>query len=680
MATTVEIQSRLTLVDQLSARLNSVASQAEQFHSRMQRLSNKTASMGISPGSLLGTLSGLATGGLAYHMVQGQVELDKIAKQTQAITEISDAKFADARKRMGELGDTFGKKPKEMMEGLKAWNELGNSVESYIENVQIAARTSRVTGIAIGEQMAETSAIMRAFGANPADHEKFKEYERTYLVGSKGMLHGAKAYGEAMKNFAPIAKSMGLDVNQASSLVQVLGGVFQPGEIGTAYRTGFARLMAPTPKAVANMRAAGIDPLAMWGFDEASIKASGPQFAERLRAMHQAVSPQLAGAINKTFQEADLAKGSFALTDKLAALMRDAYSQVGHKGKKSMSGDTSKMLTAAISQHLGSLKGNLNIPALMEALYKNVNNVPLYKELFGARHISKFQDLARQGEHLTERMAKNKEFADSVVNGQDVIGRRSGITMRGLAFEADRVAATWDRMWGILSGNESTAGQGGASGIAQLYMRIADALAGINKGMTNMRAEDMEKFINSATTAGGAAIGLGALALALKGIAGSMAVIGANAPLLAGIGAGVAMWQKHQLSEKRSIDDAARLSAADEPGGIGRKAEMMKILKERNPGLFADTAPPGLGDRIWGGLKRWWNGSSDANAPGWTPGAPNYALPGAAAQAAPKVEGSVSVSIKVEGPGTITSSSATGAARLDTGRSMTDTGRGIGHQ
>ena len=113
------------------------------------------------------------------HITQGQVELDKLARQTRAIAEIGEPAWLKHQDAMTEIGNKYGIDPKEMTKGAKSWLELGNSIESYIENAQVAGKTSKITGISIGDQMTETSALVKAFGYDPKDTEIFRQFEPT---------------------------------------------------------------------------------------------------------------------------------------------------------------------------------------------------------------------------------------------------------------------------------------------------------------------------------------------------------------------------------------------------------------------------------------------------------------------------------------------------------------------
>lgn len=657
--TTVEVEARLSVLDQatsaLGSKLNAMANQLKGFHQRILGDSQRAQqhSLGQMNAAWGHRLAAVASGGMFAFAIQDQVALDRLSKQTQAIVEMSDEQWAKARRTMGELGTELGKSPEEMMKGAKAWLELGNSVESYIENVKIAGKTSRITGISIGEQMAETSAIMRAFGVKPEDHEKFREFERTYLVGSKGMLHGAHAYGQAMKNFAPIAKSLGMDVNEASSFVQALGGQFHAEEIGNAFKMGFARLMAPTPKAVSNMRGVGIDPLQVWGFSPEAIAGSGRAFAERLRGAGMVVRPELEKSLSTLFETTDTSKGGKLLTDKLQETLAQAYGQIGRGGKATMTGDTSRLLAAVIAQHLGSLKGKLNIEQFFTLLGQHADNVPLIKELFGGHHIAKFQDLLRQGEHVFEQMRKNKGFADSIVDGKDVVDRRAAIAMKGLAFEYDRMSTSWKRLVTVLSGGEAD-DQGSFRGLAKVYESIADSIAKVTKSISETDPKQIESIGKALIYMGTAAASIAALGVAMAGVARAVTVIGGAAPWLLGGTLAYTAWDKHQKSAAMIAADNALLGAETTPAG--RQAALQKLLKERTPGGLAPLLLKGL------------------RAIGIDIGTPDFSLGNmfdlGPRKSAARVEGEIT--IKVEGPGKITDAKATGIA-LNTGQSMPDT-------
>lgn len=201
-----------------------------------------------------------------------QLEWDRAVHQYRAIAELAPDAFAKVEKAILNVSNATGVNKLELLEAAKGWQELGNSPTSFIKNAEIAARTSRVTGISVAEQMKESSALLRAFGANLNDPEQFKHYEEVYLVASKGMKGGAEAFGEAMQSWAPIASGLGLTFEQAAAFAQTLGGQFDASAIGNALKTGMMRLVAPVPKSKAMLESAGIDPTSFGNFDEKKLR------------------------------------------------------------------------------------------------------------------------------------------------------------------------------------------------------------------------------------------------------------------------------------------------------------------------------------------------------------------------------------------------------------------------
>lgn len=582
------------------------------------------------------SMAAVGAGGVFAFALKDVVELDKLSKQTQAIVELTDEQWAKARRQMGDIGTQFGKSPTEMMEGAKAWLEMGNSVASYIENVKAAAITSRVTGISIKEQLTETSAILRAMGFNPNDKNKFREFENAYLVGSKGMRGGAHAYGQAMKNFAPIAKSLGLTVTEASTLVQMLGGQFQGEEIGNAFKMGFARLMAPTPKAVSNLRGVGIDPLQIWGYSSAEIAQSGKAFAERLRSSQMVVGPELEKALVSIFETTDTSKGGKVLSDKLGEVLTNAYGQIGRSGKATLTGDTSRLFTAIIAQHLGSLKGKLNIEKFFELIGKQADNVPLIKELFGGHHIAKFQDLSRQLDHFNEQRRKNQEMADRQIGG-DTLDLKGSIVLRGLSFEADRMSAAWSRLVTVLAGGEAS-DQGSFRGLAAVYGSVADALGAMPGAINAIDPNKLDGLGKNLVMIGTAVAGVGAMRLAIVGLAAALGPLAA--PVAAGsVLAALIAWQAQQ-SQKN-------FNAAN-PGAPEQKIGKYDLL-------------PGM--RFW----KWISSKIEFGKPDFSP--ENFLDLGPKTPSS-KLEGQATVRIEVEGGGKVVATRSSGNIRLEVGRSM----------
>jgi hypothetical protein len=249
-------------------------------------------------------------------------------------------------------------------------------------------------------------------------------------------------------------------------------------------------------------------------------------------------------------------------------------------------------------------------------------------------------DLLRQGPHVFEQIKKNRGFADSIIDGQDVVDRRAAIAMKGLAFEYDRMSSAWHRLVTVLAGGEQ-ADQGSFRGLAMVYKNIADSIASVTKSINEADPARIEAIGKALLYMGTAAATIAAVGVGMAAIAKSVAIVTQAAPGLLTGGAA--------LLERDRVEDARKFF--EQKGG--EQKPMPDSMKPWLWRLFSWLAPAG-------------------DTPTWSPGKSNYSLTGKEAEDKAKLEGTATVRILVEGPGQVVGQSTTGNIKLDTGRSMPD--------
>lgn len=374
-----------------------------------------------------------------------QYEWDAAIHQYQAISEIDSGQLEEMKRRIVSLSDATGVSRMDLLAAAKGWQELGNSPETFIKNAEVAARTSRVTGITVSEQMKESSALMRAWGHSMKEADTFKHYEEVYLVASKGMKGGAEAFGEAMKSWAPVAAGLGLTFEQASAFAQSLGGQFQAPEIGNALKTGMIRLAAPVPKAKAMLDAAGIDPTDIFSYD--FDKAKDPEAL--IRALKGTgsftITPAIENLIRKDLASFDLSEGLDPLSEKLNTHLVQALG--GHK----VSAMDRKILQASLLNFFSAAASDLDPEKFFKAFAPLSKTVGFMSTVFGKEHAAKFMDLLKQLDHYRENL-------DNTINhAPGALERKWSIfSNENYALAFDRMREGWNNMMGGIGGSGIT--------------------------------------------------------------------------------------------------------------------------------------------------------------------------------------------------------------------------------
>lgn len=592
-----------------------------------------------------------------------QVEWDRMVHQYRAIAELAPDAFAKVEKAIMNVSNATGVNKMELLEAAKGWQELGNSPESFIKNATIAARTSRITGISVAEQMKESSALLRAFGADLNDPKVFQHYEEVYLVASKGMKGGAEAFGEAMQSWAPIAASLHLSFEQAAAFAQTLGGQFDPGAIGNALKTGFMRLAAPVPKTAAMLRAEGIDPTSFANFDEAKIR-NAKALAEALRgtgSFH--VSKSIEKLIERDLATADFSKGIDPVLDKLNRDLAKGF------GGKRLSAQDRKILQATLLNFFSSGLQGVDPEKFFKAFHGK--SLAFMAQVFGKEHAAKFMDLLKQWEHFQHNLDNINQHAEGALE------RKWSIFGEGFAFQWSRATAAIDNLM------NSVAGSGIRGDMEGVFKSIADMF-------------DSAQSIDPETLRGLFYVFAGVAALAplgyiFSGIASSLSLLAgiAGNPIVITIAGAYLLydvwknWDKLQKSKDR-ISFVVDLILNDMMPAWAKNLIEKGAANLNQGALESQYANQYYGGR-WGRLKHWYSGAyqDDRGSAAWGGGdakTPLQLLDLHAQQVnvtgSAEVTAKVDATIKVDGPGQVTKQSTSGGRAevpLNTGRSMSDT-------
>lgn len=491
--TTLSAKAIITAVDHASpifARVGAAASAAAKRYGNFSASASKLASPGLASIAAPSALSLSSFGHNEY-------EWDKAVHQYRAIVEMGKEEFGGSiGRKINETSNALGIQRVELLAAAKSWMELGNSPESFIKNVDIAARNSRVVGMTIAEQMTETSALMRAFGYNKDDAGAFKHVEEVFTVASKGFKNGGHAFGEAMKMFAPVAAASHLDIEKAAAMVQTLGGMFQPTEIGNALKTGFLRLAMPVPGSRAMMRAAGVDASKFLDIDSSKLGNADSLIGALRGSGSFTVTDDVEKIIRTELSNVDISQGVDPFEDRLNKRLVTAF------GGKKMSAQDRKILQKTVLMHMSSAITGVNDDKMFEALAPFATNKGFIGQVFGKDHAAKWMDLLKLYNQYKFNRDKNYKDAPGAVE------RKSSIYFEGFAFEFDRLTASWNNMLGSF----------GASGIKADITSFFQTMSGFFRDMQTANPDSIRLLFAGL-------VGLAALPVAGLWLAGAATAI-----------------------------------------------------------------------------------------------------------------------------------------------------------
>lgn len=668
----------ITAIDRASGVFGRVATAARAASGRYSTAAGAFAAAGHK---MHGALALAAPTGLGLGMFGfDQYEYDRLSHQYRAIAELTTDQFQKVQDKITEVSNNFGLNKTELLDAAKGWQELGNSPESFIKNVEIASQVARIAGISINEQMKETSAMMRAFGHSLDDDAMYKHFEEVYQVASKGMKGGAHAFGEAMQAWAPVAAGLGMTFEQASAFAQTLGGQFDPSAIGNALKTGMMRLAAPVPKSKAMLQAQGIDPMDFGQFNEAKLRDAGALIGALKGTGSFTITPAIEQMIARELAAADLSQGIDPLAEKLNEKLA-----AGLGGKK-MSAQDRKILSAALLNHMSAAMESLDPKKFFEVFGPLSKNVAFMAQVFGKEHAAKFMDLLKQGEHWLHNY-------DTIMTKSDgAVERRWKIFFEGFFANWDRFKSAVDNFM------NSIGGSGIKNDLANMFGGLAEAFRELQQvdptilrtafwGIAGLAALAPVGFMLS-----GIATSLGMIGLAAQGVvavigggalAASLGALG-SAALIAGIAAvAYAAWDLYQNWEKvkQVFADPVNVDIIwpDMP-------EWMKLVREGTKWAmdpWKETREGGESG-LEAGRKQFMGDNAPDKQGGESGKWPSLLELGTNLQLSGAVSGKMALdaTIKVEGPGTVVNKTTSGGdikGTLNTGKSMPDTGGGGGH-
>lgn len=545
---TLTTKAVIEAVDKLTGPLKGMGNQINAFalttQKRLDSLSGSYAKIGASF-SKLPLAGGMLGAGFALHgVVDEMMNFDKKLRQVGAVNLMTRGQMAGLQGTIAEITDKTGVLPEKVLEAAEAYQQLNTTMEGFNEVAKIAAKTSVITGSDMAHQITAINAAGKIWNIDMKSAAGVAEVENTFLIAAKGMRGGMHAFEEALKTAGPMARTMGWTLSETAGVIQSLGGQFEAGEIGTAIKTGLARVLAPSNKTALQMAIAGFDPLTYLGFNKDKVAGLG----EKLSAgLHQ-------GGFSHTPSADTLQKlaGGFDLSKHEG---REAFRLAYMSSLGKLKGEDRKIASATFSQALATLSGDRADPVqFLREMSRHLDDKQALISIFGKDHIAKWLDILRNT-HVEERIEHIKELKDRAqfrhVAGTGTVQRRNAIDQRWEMLE-DAPSTQYGRMIGNIQNiwnNVSERGVGAslaamfkeAASFAR-YLQGVDAarINAIFKGLTLAAAIPAGVFAFRAL--GGALAALGGVGLGVVSMFGNLARASAVLPwVLEGAGAAVAM-------------------------------------------------------------------------------------------------------------------------------------------
>ena len=484
---TLTTRAVIQAVDNLTGPLSRMSGSVKQIAMTSQRhldglkasyagFASKVNSIPIIGGGMAGAM------GLA-HVTHQLVEYDRKARQVQALNVMSAREWSQHQARFNAITDEFGIHPEKVLHAAEAYQQLVGSMKGFDQISRVAAKTSRITGTEMKDQVKEVNALARSFKLDATSKHDIERIERSYLVAAKGMMGGAHAFGAAMKSFAPVASMLGMDFETASAFVQTLGGQFEGGEIGTALKTTMLRVAAPKDPALKAMSAQGLSPLDYMVIDPKKLEGKAPGEALRRALAAGGFDPKGKG-LDHLFKGLDMTsfEGRREFHKRyLETMSRPDYFGKGGKGKgkgkggNKFEGTDRAQLMEIERQWLAGLGGKIDPNKMLSVLSKHKDNTWLMNRIWGSEHIAKGMDLLYQASHYAERLDHirrasagqlwfHRKGSGTItraadIEGADAIDARYKIVgaWKSISYQYDRMMGNMAAFWNVMS-NKGTGG------------------------------------------------------------------------------------------------------------------------------------------------------------------------------------------------------------------------------
>ena len=424
----------IRLVDQLTGPLHQLAGRVNATAAQLGKI-NPALQNAVTAPHMLGT------GLLGGFLIHKEYEYDKLRTRFRAITELSEKEMDALTGQMNTVGIKTAISRKELLEGALAWKEAGGSLEDYSRSLENYAKVARITNVSVKEVALESRGLMLAFGEDVSNPEQVKKMEEFFLVASKNIKGGAHALIEAMKNAAPIAAKLHISKEELAALISVgVAEGFQPGEIGRGLKTVPMRLMAPSKDALAQMRAANIDMVKLYGLDLEKTRDTSP-LERALAGSGLKVTNAAKRVLTKQLTKADFSQGLGPIQDKLTQDLATAL------GVPKGDARNRAIIAKAVDNHFKRTSSGLNLSELFKA--KGLSLAEL-TPIFGKEHAAKIIATLNQQklfDKIREQILKESPGA---------IDRKAEIALQGFSFQLDRLGVALTTLLGTVAGSGVT--------------------------------------------------------------------------------------------------------------------------------------------------------------------------------------------------------------------------------
>lgn len=213
-------------------------------------------------------LVALAAGGAAYSILKF-AEFEDVMLKVKGILQANDEEYKALTDTTRELGATTRYTATEAAQGLEFLALAGFSTKEAIEAIPEVLNLAQAAAIDLGTAADIVTNIMAGYGIEVGNLARSNDVLTATFTNSNTNL---QQLGDAFKYVGPVAKSLGLDIEETAAILGVLGNAgYQAQMGGTALRNILVALVAPAGNMGKMMKELGVD-TAEFGIDLSDSK------------------------------------------------------------------------------------------------------------------------------------------------------------------------------------------------------------------------------------------------------------------------------------------------------------------------------------------------------------------------------------------------------------------------
>lgn len=261
---------------------------------------------------------GMALGaGLAKSITIGAAFESDMAK-VAAVSRASEEQLKQLTSTARKLGAETQWSASEAAQGMQYLAMAGFKTNEIIETMPGMLNLASAGAIDLASASDIASNILTGFGLSASDMNRVGDVLTNTFTQSNTTLQGL---GATMKYAAPVAKAMGVSIEQAAAMAGKLGDAGIQGEMaGTTLRSVLLRLSAPSEKA-----AVALDALGVRTTDTNGKMKSFPAILKELNAAMSGMSESARANFTKTIFETEAMSGALVLMEQAGSGALDKF-------------------------------------------------------------------------------------------------------------------------------------------------------------------------------------------------------------------------------------------------------------------------------------------------------------------------------------------------------------------